>query len=223
MDAIKSIFQRKKVVPQKLSAYGFSKNGDTYFYHTILPSSGFEIQVFIKTHGSISATVIDPSDSEPYILHLVESAVGSFVGGIKSEYEYILQDIADKCFEPDIFKCAQTKELIKYVRNKYGDEPEYLWKKFPDNAVWRRKDTGKWYGTLLSVSTNKLGIVPGKMAEIIDLRIQPENMEKLIDQNLYFPGWHMNKKNWYTMILDGSISFEELCQRIDESYRLAVK
>ena len=223
MNAIQSIFQRKKVVPQKLSAYGFSQNGDIYFYRTVLSSCGFEVQVFIKAQGHVSATVIDPSYNEPYTLHLVESASGSFVGSIKSEYESILQDIADQCFEPDIFKHAQTKELIEYVQNKYGDEPEYLWKKFPDNAVWRRKDTGKWYGALLSVSTSKLGIIPGKMAEIIDLRIQPENMENLIDNNLYFPGWHMNKKNWYTMILDGSISFEELCQRIDESYSLAVK
>lgn len=223
MDAIKSIFQRKKLVIEKLSAYGFSLNGDTYFYRVTLPSSGFEMQIHIDTQGKISTTVIDPSYDEPYTLHLVESAAGSFVGGIKSEYETILQDIADKCFEPDVFKYAQTKALIEYVRSKYGDEPEYLWKKFPDNAVWRRKDTGKWYGTLLTVSTSKLGITPGKMAEIIDLRIQPEKMEDLIDKKLYFPGWHMNKKNWYTIILDDSVSFEELCQRIDESYRLAVK
>lgn len=223
MDAIKSIFQRKKLVIQKLSAYGFSKNGDSYFYRAILPGSGFEMQVCIHAQGDISTMVLDTSCNEPYTLHLVESAAGSFVGGIKSEYEAILQDIADKCFEPDVFKFAQTKALIEYVRSRYGDEPEYLWKKFPDNAVWRRKDTGKWYGTLLTVSTSKLGVTPGKMAEIIDLRIQPEKMEDLIDKKLYFPGWHMNKKNWYTIILDDSVSFEELCQRIDESYRLAVK
>ena len=37
------------------------------------------------------------------------------------------------------------------------------------------------------------------------------------------PGWHMNKKNWYTIILDGRIQTEEVCTRIDESYRLAKK
>lgn len=37
---------------------------------------------------------------------------------------------------------------IEYVRKKYGDELEFLWTKFPDNAAWRRKDNRKWYGVL---------------------------------------------------------------------------
>lgn len=223
MDIIKSIFQRKAVVPEKLLSYGFEENTDMYSYHNILQDSGFEITVHITRRGEVLANIIDPAFNEPYTLHLVDDAVGSFVCGIRLEYEQILRDIAEKCFEPDVFKSVQAKKLIEYVRHKYGDEPEYLWTKFPDNAVWRRKDTRKWYGALLSVSTSKLGVVPGKMAEIIDLRIQPENMGMLIDQKVYFPGWHMNKKNWYTIILDGSVSFDELCQRIDESYKLAVK
>lgn len=223
MDIIKSIFQRKAVVPEKLLAYGFTENNGTYFYSTVLSGSGFEMTVHITRQGDVLATVIDPGCNEPYTLHLVNDAVGSFVGGIRVEYEQILREIADKCFEPDVFKSVQAKKLTDYVRSKYGDELEYLWQKFPDNAVWRRRDTGKWYGALLSVSTAKLGVTPGKMAEIIDLRIQPENMSMLVDQKVYFPGWHMNKKNWYTIILDGSVSFEELCQRIDESYKLAVK
>lgn len=223
MDIVQNIFRRKAVVAQKLENYGFTKTADTYSYHAVLPSSGFEMFIDITKQGEISTTVIDPSTNEPYTLHLVDNAVGSFVGNIKAEYELILRKIADSCFEPNIFKSVQAKKLIDYVLKKYGDEPEYLWTKFPDNAVWRRKDTGKWYGALLSVSTSKLGVVPGEMAEIVDLRIQPEYMSDLIDHKLFFPGWHMNKKNWYTMILDGSVSFEELCRRIDESYLLAVK
>ena len=38
----------------------------------------------------------------------------------------------------------------------YCDELEFLWQKFPDNAVWRRKDNKKWYGALLTVSKEKL-------------------------------------------------------------------
>ena len=38
-----------------------------------------------------------------------------------------------------------------------------------------------------------------------------------------FPGYHMNKKHWYTIILDNSISTSEICRRIDDSYLLAHK
>lgn len=223
MDIIRNIFQRKAVVPEKLLDYGFTQNADTYSYDTVLPDSGFEITVQVTKKGEVSATVMDSVSNEPYTLHLVDDAVGNFVGAIRLEYEQILCEIADKCFEPDVFKSAQTKELIDYVRRRYGDELEYLWEKSPNNAIWRRKDTGKWYAVLLSISTSKLGVVPGEMAEIIDLRIKPEKLSMLLDKKVYFPGWHMNKKHWYTMILDGSVSLEELCARIDESYMLAIK
>lgn len=48
----------------------------------------------------------------------------------------------------------QSQELIDYVRQTYGDELEFLWKKFDDNAVWRRKDTKKWYAALLTTQKN---------------------------------------------------------------------
>ena len=37
------------------------------------------------------------------------------------------------------------------------------------------------------------------------------------------PGYHMNKKHWNTLTLDGSIPNGELRQMIDESYELVVR
>lgn len=226
MDSIQTIFQRKAVVWDKLVPFGFTEDPErknTYRYHAVLPGSGFEITVTVSERGDVSATVVDPDFNEPYTLHLRDEAVGGFVGEIRTEYEEVLSRIADACFEPDVFKSMQAKQLIEYVRTTYGDELEYLWTKFPDNAVWRRKDTTKWYGALLTVAAHKLGLASDEMVEIIDLRLQPECMADLIDHRTYFPGWHMNKKSWYTIILNGSVSFEELCRRIDTSYELATK
>ena len=33
----------------------------------------------------------------------------------------------------------------------------------------------------------------------------------------------MNKKNWFTIVLDGSVDAEKIFSHIDESYRLAAK
>ena len=87
--------------------------------------------------------------------------------------------------------------------------------------MWRRKDNKKWYGTILTISRRKLGLKSDEMIEIIDLRYPPDELEKLLDGKNYFPGWHMNKKHWYTMILDGSIALDEICRKIDQSYLLA--
>ncbi len=37
------------------------------------------------------------------------------------------------------------------------------------------------------------------------------------------PGWHMNKKHWNTVIIDGSISNKKLQEMIDHSYQLVAK
>ena len=222
-DLIHSIFRNKKVNLSKLAPFGFEQKGSRYVYDKILPGSGFRLTVQITAEGEISSEMIDPSFNEPYTLHLTDGAVGSFVGVVRGQYEETLLEIAGQCFEPDVFKSEQAKELISYVRNAYGDELEYLWEKFPDNAVWRRRDTGKWYGVLLNVSKRRLGVESDEMAEIIDLRIQPEELEPLLDNKIYFPGYHMNKKHWYTILLDDSVPLEEICRRIDRSYLLAVK
>ena len=190
---INNIFKRKKVSVPKLSAYGFLENDGKYSYHTVLPGSGFSMVVEITREGLVKAIVIDMETNEPYTLHLTDSATGSFVTGVKMEYEQVLTDIAEKCFEPDIFKSTQAKAVIAYVREAYGDELEFLWTKFPDNAVWRRKDTRKWYGAILTVSRRKLGLSSDEVAEIIDLRMEPEQMDATVDNKKYFSGWQQNK------------------------------
>ena len=122
-----------------------------------------------------------------------------------------------------VFQSAQAQAIIRYVADEYGDELEFLWQKFDDNAIWRRRDTGKWYGLLAVVSRQKLGQQADERVEIIDLRLDPAELAMTVDHQRYFPGWHMNKKHWYTIILDGSVSTAEICRRIDESYRLARK
>ena len=221
MDKLGAIFKNRKAVFSRLAEFGFKRDGNAYRYTKTLPESGFEMTVTVSDGGEVSAVVVDPDTGE-YTLHLTDSA-GSFVGMVRYEYECTLNEIADSCFEADVFKAEQTKRLIEYIREKYDRELEFLWGNFDGNAVWRRGDTNKWFAAVLTVSRRKLGLDCDELAEIIDLRALPETITELVDGKRYFGGWHMNKKHWYTIILDGSVPFEELCRRIDESYSLAVK
>ena len=180
MDALKNIFQRKTANFEKLAAYGFSKETDGYSYTAVLSGSGFLMTVRITEQGDIRAVVIDPAFGEPYTLHLVDGALGSFVGGVRAEYERVLTDIAERCFEVDVFKSELSKKAIAYIRDTYGDALEYLWQKFPDNAVVRRKDNRKWYAVLLTVSRRRLGFDSDERVEIIDLRMPPEEDRKSV-------------------------------------------
>lgn len=217
------MFERRKANVDQLIAFGFSEEGGVYTYSADIADGQLQMVVTVSPEGNIGARVVDPASLDEYVLHRAESACGPFVGKVRRDYEGVLQAIAEACFEPDVFQSAGARQVLQYVREVYRDEPEFLWPRFPGNAVFRRKDTGKWYGALLTLSRRKLGLDSDETVEILDLRIKPEDLAALIDGERYFPGYHMNKKHWFTMCLEGSIPFEEICRRIEASYELAVK
>ncbi len=96
-----------------------------------------------------------------------------------------------------------------------------MWEKFPNNAIWRNKDNNKWYGALLIVEKSKIGIEEEGSIEIIDLLLEQEKIEKIVDNEKYFAGYHMNKKHWITIKLDGSVNINEIYKFIDNSYNLS--
>lgn len=217
------IFKNKKLNINKLLSFGFVSADNGYVYHTELIGGQMRLTVRIDAAQKVYTEVIDNSSGDEYVLHRVESAAGSFVGQVKTEYEAVINKISAKCFDTEIFKSEQAKAVIAYVRDTYGDELEYLWQKFPDNAVVRRKDNQKWYAAILTVSRRKLGFDFNETVEILDLRIKPEEMKSTVDNIRFFPGYHMNKKHWFTVCLDGSVGIDEICKKIDESYMLAKK
>lgn len=214
------IFYHKKINPEKLKVYGFFEQDGEYKFITEILNGEFLLEITLDENGKPNTKLTEKQGGEEYILYKTK-ATGNFVGNIRSEIGRKLSEIAEKCFDTAIFKNGQTIKLLHYALEKYGAKPEFLWEKFSDNAVLRRKDTGKWFAVLLTVSRRKLGLDSDETAEIVDLRTSHENIPELIDGKKFFPGWHMNKKHWFTIILDGSVSFEEICKRIDESWELA--
>ena len=218
----KRLFRNRKAIPEKLLEFGFVQVEDGFRYERDILGNQFRMTVFTEGRGA-STELVDLDSGEIYVLHQVPSAAGSFVGAVREAHEAVLREIAAQCFVPDVFQSSCTKALLEYVRNTYGDELEYPWPKTLENAVLRRQDTEKWYGALLIISRRKLGLESDEPVEILDLRIPPEEVARTVDGIGYFPGFHMNKRHWYTILLDGTVSPEEIFPQIDRSWEMATK
>ena len=214
---------RRKIRFSRLEGFGFQSAAEGYAYQTAIVDGTFCMELTVKTDGRVCSRVTDTGTEEEYVLHLLESAAGRFVGRVREEYRAVLQAFEEECTEPLGFQSEYAQKLISHVDARYGDALEFLWQKFPDNAIWRRKDNEKWYAALLTVSRRKLGQNSDEKIEILDLREQPEEIEKIVDRQRYFPGYHMNKKHWYTIPLDGTVPVEEITGRLEKSYVLAGK
>lgn len=207
----------------KLRGYGFKPSGKAYAACFPVMQSRFSLEVKISPSGEAKTRLTDLDTNEEYTLHLVESAKGAFVGSVRAEYERTLAGIAEKCFYRDVFKNEYAHAVMGYVTEKYGDEIEYLWEKSPENAVFRRKDNRKWYGVIMKIKAEKLGLEGGGDVVVLDVRATQESICTLINGIGYFPAYHMNKNSWITILLDGSVPMQEIYARIDESFLLAYK
>lgn len=220
MEEIEKMLKNRKFNFNKLVEYGFIENKNQYEYKSVLIENEFDIIVIISKDGKLDSKVIDVAFGDEYMLVKMPNATGEYVGKVREAYSNVLNDIIIKCSEIEVFKSSQSKQVIKYVKEKYNNEPEFLWEKFDGNAVFRHMENRKWYGALLTVSKDKLGLDSKEKVEIIDLKILPEDIEKIVDNEKYFLGYHMNKKHWFTIILDGSVSIEKIFEFIDMSYNL---
>ena len=219
----KEIFKHRLPDFEKLRAFGFRERNGIFTYKTLIAERQLQMERSITKSGCVHAKVVDPESDSEYVLHRNPQAEGAFVGMVRSNFYDILKAVAAGCFVSDLFKGELTRTVTEYIKNTYGDRPEFLWKQFPEYAVFRRKDTVKWYGVLMRLSKRKLGLDSDETVDILDLRIKSGQIGALLDNKRYFPGYHMSKKHWYTVCIDGSVPVEEICRRIDISYELAIK
>ncbi len=111
------------------------------------------------------------------------------------------------------------QKIIDYIKKKYKSAPEYLWKKYPDYAVFRHEDNNKWFALQAPVPKDKLGLEGNEIVEVINVKVDDMFFrDMLIRQDGILPAYHMNKQHWVTVILDGTVSEEQVCSLIDSSY-----
>jgi predicted DNA-binding protein (MmcQ/YjbR family) len=92
----------------------------------------------------------------------------------------------------------------------------------PDVIVFKVKN--KMFATLSLGKGNEKG-TDGKMAGHYCINLKCEPDEAVMLRDIFpsvIPGYHMNKSNWNTVILDGSIPQGEIERMIDNSYMLVV-
>ena len=213
------LFRFKQINRKKILQHGFEVQGDIFFRRQKFLDD-FMLTIIIDNRGSVTTKIFD-ADGEPYTLHLVEDAAGSFVGAVKAEHERILAELAAQCFDDKIFSSRQAQMIIVHIGEHFNAEPEFLWKNFPQYAIFRRSDNRKWYAVIMRVPKRFLHIGGNDELEILNLRVVPDELDKLVDNEKYFRGWHMNKRSWMTLRLDDILADDELFTRLEQSYQLA--
>ena len=111
------------------------------------------------------------------------------------------------------------EQLFDHVKKKYKAAPEYLWLRFPDYAIFRHTDNEKWFGLVMDIPRSKLGLDGEDVVDVLNVKLSdPILVDLLIRQPGFFRGYHISRGNWVSILLDGSVPFDEVCRWLDESY-----
>lgn len=110
------------------------------------------------------------------------------------------------------------QQVFSYVKQRYHTLPDYPWA--DQNAVLRHRNNQKWYALIMEVSREKLGLLDEGTVQIMNVKCDPALIGSLRTRKGYHPAYHMNKENWISVRLDGSVPENEIRSLIDESYGL---
>ncbi|WP_165087618.1 MmcQ/YjbR family DNA-binding protein [Neisseria yangbaofengii] len=106
--------------------------------------------------------------------------------------------------------------LLNGIAERFDAEPQYLWAKFPEYAVFRHTgDKQKWFGAYMPVAAEKIGYKSGGNVALLNVKCPPEMVGGLRRMQGVLPAYHMNKTHWVSLVLaeaDADLVWELLAQ-----------
>lgn len=113
---------------------------------------------------------------------------------------------------------ATREAVLQYALDAWGDEPDYPFPGDDVSAVLRHPDNRKWYALLMAVSAHSLHM-PGESAcPILNIKLDPLLIGSLLHRPGFLPAYHMNKTQWITILLDGSLTIDDVAPLLDMSW-----
>lgn len=215
------LFKRYVLIEESLLVYGFRQIDNKYIYNKLIHNNEFEIQVTIK-NSVLDAKLIDKEFDDEYPQIDVEALKGGFLSTLKEECSNVLIDIRNNCFKKVYFIYDQANKITEKIIKKYDSSPEFLWEKYPYFGAFRNKKNNKWFALISNVDKNKLIAKEEGEVELINLKLDELTNSYLNNKGIY-KAYHMSKKNWVSVILDNTITDDEIMKLIDISYINSLK
>lgn len=109
-------------------------------------------------------------------------------------------------------------QLEQYICETYNTNADCPWSKYPDYKVFRHTNNKKWFALIMDVPKEKLGLTGDGTLAVVNLKCGSIMAGSLRNEKGFFPAYHMNKDNWISVALDGSVPDDKIKLLLDISY-----
>ena len=118
----------------------------------------------------------------------------------------------------------ERENIINFALSLEGAMADNPFPEDFDTTVLRHADTGKWFGIIMNISGNKVGLSPDIKVDVMNVKCKPEDTftAREISSGI-LPAYHMNKKHWISILLNGTVEKELTEALLENSYELTKK
>ena len=210
------IFNRAEININSLAQYGFRQSKGLWTVERPLMNGDFKTIIIIDSAGHISGNVYEIATEDEYLPLRVESMDG-FATEVRNAYIEILKDIKEKCCHENVFISSQSNRLADDIYKKYGDKPVFPWDDF-SGGVFKNPENGKWYAIVMNINVQKIDKKLSGKVEVVNIKLDPDKIKELHKEKGFYPAYHMNKKNWISILLNDTVLDKVLFDLLDESH-----
>ena len=115
-------------------------------------------------------------------------------------------------------RLTQRERIMQYAQDRYGTEPEYLWKKYPSFFIFRQPASKKWFAAIMNLPKKRLELGGEGDVDVMDVKCGPLMVGSLLAQDGFLPAYHMSKSSWISVLLDDTIPDDEIYPLLELSY-----
>lgn len=112
------------------------------------------------------------------------------------------------------------QEIFEWCKECYRVKPDYPWNDW--NAVLRHQNNKKWFGLVLEVEADKIGMDGDRMIDLLNVKCDPALIGSLLLKDGFFPAYHMSKDNWVSILLDDRVNDEIIKDHMSGCFPLSV-
>ena len=211
-----NIFKRAEVNEKALAGYGFRQSSGSWTLEVPFMNGDFKAVITVDGAGHISGNVVETATQDIFLPLRVESMDG-FAGEVRNAYMEILKDIKEKCCHENVFISSQANRFAEAIYKKYGDKPVFPWDDF-SGGVFKNPDNGKWYAIVMDINAQKVDKKLTGNVEVVNIKLDPEKIQDQHKEKGFYPAYHMNKKNWISILLNNTVPDPVLLGLLDESH-----
>lgn len=216
----RKVFEGYSLSFDRLISFGFIETEDGFIYQTSIRD--FIVKVKISNRGKVTASLFDKDTEEEYTNFRL-AGVSGFANEVKEELIALLIKIRNECATKEIFLYPETSRILSLVKDTYGDDYETPWGKEEDGIIVRNPRTKKWYLLIMRVNGGKIDPSLTSVMEIMNVRVGEALVSTLIKEKGIYPAYHMNKKYWISVLLDGSVNENGIMDLIAISHKCSEK